>query len=346
MLERCWAKGAFLACSGSGMVSLLTVMRSAPPNGFALWDTATHVQLGGQPPSPAAALAMARRIHDFYAASWAEGRERVSAVITPERCVEALARVSHGDATSPRPALMAHLLALTGDATQGSAEFVWRRALRLLLHKLREESAHDAAVALERLPMHGLLTLRQLADGSYGELSESSRDQGVPLGNAFDVALLLCEDKEDGAMAPPLLMPPYGALLRNWITFDGRLAISSNDDGGQGLRATVRNNLKALHTLEPRFSDELRDAVSVAVLRVMVCNSIGIEVAGRRPGAALRAPRTLEEFVAVPAIACVFAALEMQAAQAAQRGQRGRSPSVARPKALLLTPADSPERAE
>ena len=344
MLEACWTQGAFLACSGSGMVSLLTAMRSCPPNGFMLWGTVTHLRLGSQPPSPAAALAMASRIHAFYSlTSWAGGRERVAAFITPERCVAALARASHGDATSPRPALVAYLLALTEDATRGSAEMVWRRALELLLKKLREESAHDAAVALERLPLQGLLALRQLADGSL-----SIGEQGDPHGKALDVLRLLCEeDGGEGAIAAPLLMPPYGALLRSWVTRDGRLAVSSRDGSG-GLHLLARNNLKALHTLWPRFSMHLRDAISSAVLRVMVFYSIGTleegeENAGRRPGIAFRAPRTVEEFVSIPGIASLLAALE---AQAAQQGQQGKATSVARLQVLLRTPPDSQKRAD
>ena len=348
MLERCWAQGAFLVCSGSGMVTLLTAVRSCPPNGFMLWSSVVHVRLGSEPPTAAAALAMARRIHAFYSSSLAVGGERAAAFITPERCLAALARASHGDTTSTRPALVAFLLASLEDADWGSRpdEEVWQRAIAGLLRKLRNESEHDAAVALGRLHSPELLALRQLADGVLVKLSGDDPG-GQWVNKTFDLGMLLCEEMEEGATATPLLMPPYGALLRSWIMRPGQLAVSTNN-GGEGLHILARNNLKALHTLTQRFSADLRDKMSDAVLRAMVFYGIGTpeagdEEAGRRPGVALRAPRTVEEFVAVPGITCVMGALK---AQAEEQGVGAKAPSVEKLLGLLLTPHNSQQRAD
>jgi hypothetical protein len=47
--------------TGGSIVTLLSAIRHAGVNGFALWDAVTHVSVGREPPA-AAALAMAERI--------------------------------------------------------------------------------------------------------------------------------------------------------------------------------------------------------------------------------------------------------------------------------------------
>ena len=126
--------------------------------------------------------------------------------------------------------------------------------------------------------------------------------------------------------------------MRSWVTRDGLLAVSSAD-GGQGLPIHTRSNLKATHTLAPLFSPSLCSAISEAVLRVMLDNGIGAPDAG---SSGLRAPGTVLEFAAVPALACVLAALEEEAAQAGGR----RAPSLEKLISLLRTPLHSPARAE
>jgi hypothetical protein len=63
----------------------------------------------------------------------------------------------------------------------------------------------------------------------------------------------------------------------------------------------------------------------------MLDNDIGAPDAG---SSGLRAPGTVEEFVAVPALACVLAALEEEAAQVGGR----RAPSLEEFNSLLRTP--------
>ena len=59
-------------------------------------------------------------------------------------------------------------------------------------------------------------------------------------------------------------------------------------------------------------------------------------------GSGLREPRTVEEFVAIPALASVLAALAAEAAQVVG----GQSPSVEKLNGLLRTPKDAPAREE
>ena len=93
-------------------------------------------------------------LHAHHAAAWpGGGLGALAGSLSPERCQAELARSAHGNATSPCPGLVAQLLELlSAGAGSGSAEQVWRRARDTLLRKLCQESAHDAAVALERLP--------------------------------------------------------------------------------------------------------------------------------------------------------------------------------------------------
>ena len=108
------------------MVALLTCMYAAPPNGFRLWDATAFVRLGSEPNAPAA-LAMAQGLHAAHTAQWpVEAAQAAS----PQWLVEALARSAQGEATSPRPALLAYLLGLMGDARSAAAP-VQARALAL-----------------------------------------------------------------------------------------------------------------------------------------------------------------------------------------------------------------------
>ena len=342
MVEKCWAEGGTVVGSGSGMVALLAAMRTAAPNGFMLWQAAQQVQLGRQPPTPAAALAMARRLHAFHSASWLE--PGAVAAFSPERLVAELERSRHSEATSPRPALVAHLLEALGAADWDSQEGMWRRALSRLLAKLRQESLQDAAVALERLPAEALRYLRALADGRPFDYTVARGDEGGLKSVALDVAMVLCEEMAEGEGATPVLLPPYGALLRSWILDSGLLAISS-EGGSQGLHVLTRSNLKALHTLESRLSASQRSAVSEAVLSVLLRNGIGTLERVGTPGCpkhALRAPLTVEEFVSIPAIACVLTALTQEASMKVG----GKSFSMGKLNDLLKLPHNATAREE
>ena len=198
--------------TGSGMVALITAIRAARPNGFVLWDAIAHVSLGREP-APPAALAMAEGILAAYATKWPPA---VARAITPRAVLAQLARSAHDQHTSPRPALVACLASLVGDARAAgsSPEGLLAAALRALLRKLREESVRDTAVALERMTVQQRRALRALA--VLGLLPDA-RDEATA-----DFVALLCE-----AGTPPQLLPPYGILLRSWVAADGSLSICS-----------------------------------------------------------------------------------------------------------------------
>ena len=195
--------------TGSGMVALLTAIRAAQPNSFVLWDAITHVSLGREPP-PQAALAMAEGILAAYATLWPRTNART---IMPHAVLAQLARSAHDQHTSPRPALVACLASLMGNA-RGSAEGLLASAARALLRKLHEESVRDTAVALKRMTVQQRKALRALA--VLGLLPDA-RDEATA-----DFIALLCE-----AGNPPQLLPPYGVLLRSWVASNGSLSISS-----------------------------------------------------------------------------------------------------------------------
>lgn len=155
------------------------------------------------------------------------------------------------------------------------------------------------------------------------------------------VALLLCEDGGEGR-STPVLMAPYGALVLAWVTRQGLLAVSSSAGGRQGLPLLTRSNLKALHSMEPRLSAGQRRAVAEAVMSALLENGLGTVVEGGSSGdaAVLHAPRTVEELVAIPALASVLAVLV--AAQVRDR----KFPSVEELNGLLRMSPDAPARAE
>jgi hypothetical protein len=116
----------------------------------------------------------------------------------------------------------------TGAAGKSPEELL-AAAVRALLRKLREESAHDTAVALERMTLQQRMALRALA--VLGRLPDA-HDEATA-----DFVAQLCE-----ASNPPQLLPPYGILLRSWVAGDGSLSICS---GGSRLAEPVALNLSA-----------------------------------------------------------------------------------------------------
>jgi hypothetical protein len=142
--------------------------------------------------------------------------------------------------TSPRPALVAFLLDRVRDAWGGSPEQLLQDALQAALDKLRVESAGDAAVALERLPHEALVRLRRLAD--EGSLAALGAVEGCfePLGRGLGRVLRgLFEDA-----SPARLMPPYGALVREWLSRAGVLAVRRASDGSVTLQEPVAESLR------------------------------------------------------------------------------------------------------
>ena len=295
--------------TGSGMLALLAAIRDARPNGYALWDAAAHVSLGRTPRSAAAALAMAQGLHASYAAQWPLG---VARVLTPERVLGALAPCArHGELTSPRPALVAYLLSLLGDARSGECgEALLARAQQVMVDKLQEESLVDTAVALQRLTLRQVRALRALAEPGGGRLPEASDRMAL-------FARLLCEE------SPPQLMAPYSALLRSWVTRGGRVTVHSGSAAGGALRLSplVHDNLKAVSTYAPLLTPAERAALSRALLHVFARNGLGVEAGGSSaPGAALRAPESVAELGSVPAVQGLLAALNREAEEGGVAG--------------------------
>ncbi len=320
--------------TGSGMVSLLAAVRDAPPNGFALWDAVSHVCLGREPPAPVA-LAMAERI--------LAGRARVrrwpagfAALLTPQRACDELARGSHGELTSPRPALVAHLADAAGNA-QGSdsPDVVLQLAIESVLRKVEDEAVTDAITALFRMNDESRRWLRRLAaqDSTTEEmrraLSNDRRGRAI-----LGFASKLCEPAaltpaEAPELAPARLLPPYGALLRSLVTPQGEIAVTRLSNGRLDFAVQVRRNLQLIaeHSGIPRrfpgcMNAHARAAVSAAVLGTLSANGIGVAASG----AAVRPPLSVEEVRKVPAFAAVLGALDQHMTQV---GKMGDSPSLA-----------------
>ena len=301
-LVGCCTPYARIVGTGSGMLSLLTAIRAARPNGFALWDAMAHMSLGRQPSAPAA-LAMAQGLHASYSARWPAA---VAREITAERLLAVLARSAHGEVTSSRPALMAHLLSLLGDASSGEPpQALLASAQQAMLVKLQEESLQDAAVALQRMTLRQARQLRALAVEG-GRLPEASDRMARFAG-------LLCEG------SPPQLMPPYATLLRSLVTPSGRVTVHSKGEGSSGLALSplVYDNIKAIATYAPLLRQDERAALSRLLLSVLVRNGIGI-AAG--PGEALRAPQSLAELQSIPAVQGLMAALNQAASEGCEEG--------------------------
>ena len=315
MVERC-SFFARTVGTGSGMVALLTAIRAALPNGFVLWNAITHVSLGREP-APPVALAMAEGIVAAYATMWPSA---VARTITPQAVLAQLARNAHGQYTSPRPALVAYLASLMGDARAGSSpEVLLAAAVRTLLFKLRNESVRDTAVALERMTVQQRKALRALA---VLELLPDARDEATA-----DFVALLCE-----ASSPPQLLPPYGALVRSWVAVDGSLAIRSD---GSRLAEPVALNLAAFHTFQEIFPVATRVAASRAALSMLARNGVGVPLSGHAQR--VREPRTLEELSLIPAVKAILRVLDLEA----KARSLSESPSSAQLSKALRAASDS-----
>ena len=274
--------------TGSGMVSLLRSIGDTRVNGFTFWDIITHVSLGREPSGPVA-LAMAERIVPTFAGEWPRA---LTEAITPQRIVDTLALSAHGELTSPRPALVAFLASRLGNARAGEPSAALQEAVEGMLNKLREEAARDAALGLEQMEPAHRMQLRALADGRIGALAPGLRRVDDKQ------AALFCEE---GATR---LLPPYGALIRSWISGDGFCAIRSVG-GGVEFAPGVRNSLRAFSECRGLVSDITRRALSLCIFDYLKRNGIGAAL----PGGGVRPPRTASELSAVPAILHLLAVL-------------------------------------
>ena len=322
LVEQC-SPHARTVGTGSGVVALLTATRAA--DSLALWDAVTHVGLGREP-APPAALALAEGTLAAYATMWPPA---VARTVTPQAVLAQLARSAHDQRTSPRPALVACLAALMGDArTPGSSpEELLAAAVRALLRKLRKlrvECEHDAAVALERMTVQQRKALCALAvEGRFSH----ARDQATA-----DLAALLCE-----ASSPPRLLPPLGAFLKSWVAGDGSLSIFTEDSG---LEEAVKRNLQALLTFQRQFPAAARVAASKAALDKLASNGVGVDQPG--PAQGVRAPCTLEELSLIPAVKAILRVLDL----VAQARGASECPSSAQLSKALRAPPGARARAE
>ena len=287
---------ARVVATGSGMVALLNAIRIQPPNGFALWTAASHVALG-KTPSTAAALAMAERIVAAYSVRWPDAAKQL---ITAKRLVDELALSSHNEFTTPRPALVAYLVGLMGDSKEGSPDVVLTRAVSAMLRKLVDESNRDTATALTRVVRSDRTKLYMLAAGGQPSLANTfGADSSLT-----ELVELLSELPATGTDRGLRLLPPYGALIRSWVTPAGELSIALESNGFD-LHADVRKNLKF-------FADPPRDCIgetekaniSRGVMKALVDNGIGVTVNNR-----IQIPQTPEDVQKVPVIAALLKAL-------------------------------------
>jgi hypothetical protein len=326
-VELC-APYARLVGTGSGMVSLLSAIRESAPNGFALWDAILHVRLGREP-RPLVARAMAEHIIASYASTRRWPRA-FATFFSPERACAELARGKHGELTSARPALIAHLAELVRDgdgdnALQGAApEAVLALALDALLRKIKEESVTDTLTALVRMQPEARQWLRSLAAQDAPMRKLGPRLAGTNSGRALTMfTSLLCEPTE-----PPKLMPPYGALLRSLVTRQGELAVTLSD-GRLDFAPQLRRSLQLIAehsglmaTSQNVMNARALAAASATVLAVLAANGVGVIEAGH----AARPPQSVTEVRAVPAFVSILAALDEHAERL---GKPRGSPSTA-----------------
>ena len=295
--------------TGSGMVTLLTALRSAPVNSFAIWNAIAHVRVGREP-TAAAALVMASRIVAAYSTRWPAA---VSAAVTSHRIVDFLAaRGSAEPLTSARPALVAFLAASMGDARDGSPDAVFKDAVGTVFAKLEHESVRDAASALAHARPALRRYLRALATGQSAQSERDALAASREGQLALDFAELLCEEDAE----PARLLPPYGALIRAMITRSGALAVSVEGDR-LDLPADTRRNLVFLHEMYTAMSASTRKIVSTHVMASLAANGVGFpDSAGL-----VCAPSTFSEMRRSPALAGLLIALDKQAIE--DRGKSG-----------------------
>jgi hypothetical protein len=161
-------------------------------------------------------------------------------------------------------------------------------------------------VALGRLPLLARQLLRALADeGSQLPLPALQQHfKGVAFMGAM--VEMLCEGD-----SPARLMPPYGALLRSWVSPSGVLAVHCAGWGAVvQLAPATRKALVLLAEKRQLIDGGMRDAISKVVLAVLAANGVGHRPPGGGSGGApVRQPKTLDEFFGMDAVGCLLAAL-------------------------------------
>lgn len=287
------------------MAALLDAIRRTPPNGFALWTAATRLPLGRER-SPNASQAMAELIVASASAKWpAQAR----AVITAQRLVAELTSRGHTSLFSSRPALIAYVVGLIGNAEGGSPDQILADALSDAKAKLVQELTFDVARLLLTMSQASRVNLRRLSDPTSDWAVRKSRGAlparlEMRFGSELNLSKLvetLCE-----AELPLRLMPPYGKLVKSWIDRDGSIAFAVEGDR-LALPPWVHAVLLFIGDHASSIPPSAQRAASTAVLGALVSAGLGIvDVAG----GALRSPRSADEMLSIPGVAAVATALD------------------------------------
>ena len=256
-----WNHDGRVAFTASGMVTLLHILRSLPPNGFCLWDSVVRVHLGDTPTHKDAVI-MATRIFNARTLPMF-----VRNSVTPEALVDHLVwqNSSALPITAPRPALIAYFLdMICGDdlevagCGEASPSSMLRRSLDRLVSKLMTESLQDSAAALSNMGVPLRLSLYTLANSGRWGVQLASVSSGILNSRSFlEFLAALCEPVapqpvqlsdeiyHDSALsnlgmqssctsvscacAPTVnqrIIPPYGALINSMLGSDGAVLIA------------------------------------------------------------------------------------------------------------------------
>jgi hypothetical protein len=288
-----------VAVTGSGMVSLLNSLRAIPPNGYTLWGAMSRVHLGATPPSKSLDV-MAKAIVGFRAKGWPIV---VVQGVTPSLIVTLL---TEAIGTAPRPALIAYMADLMGDASIGTNAEISELAKNELLRKMNVDAVLDYAAAmamlrpLEREQMYLLATAK---------VKRSAIEAWSGLGKYDTYRQLLdtfCEPvtKDDDVVR---LLFPYGALFASILSPLGTLLIDWKG-GIWSLDDTLRERLRFFGEHKKEIIRLAGPAISSAVLESLARNGVGITC----NNAMQRPPVTLNELWEVPALRAILELLRKQ----------------------------------
>lgn len=294
------------------MVSLLNEIRRLSVNGFSLWDAVAFLSLG-RSPRDAVARALGARIFGSHSARWPAPAK---AAITLERIVKSLSPMralqgGGGGWMSTRPALLAYMVSIMGDA-RGDPESVFADAAAAVFWKLVTESTQDTAAALASLRHKERVLLRSIASGYVTFEKLRTAHAGT---NRYLVKIIehLAESEARGPTIS--LQPPYPALIQSWITPTGELAVVIQD-GRLELPFEVRKNLIFLADNRSAIPHNLQNSIAEAVLCVLATNGIGIVGDGGR----MRPPCNRNEYALVPALEALAESLSGGTAVSHLRG--------------------------
>lgn len=290
-----------IAVTGSGMVTLLNGLRNIPRNGYALWSSMARVHLGATP-QRSAAVKMAEAIIGFRKAKkWDDDLRQA---VTAERVVEMLSGpvgvASSRRMTAPRPALVAYLADLMGNAEMNSTEGILQSARTELLDKLLVEGMVDAAAAVGDMTPAQRTLLFRIATGELTR-RQVEEDLREALQSQFlDQLNTLCEPC--GLDEKLQLLPPYGGVYSTVINAQGALLIEWTR-GVWRLSPLLEDRLRFFgeHYRDDKIMKRVGSAISKQVLGVLVRHRIGDAACA-----------TLKDWSKVPAVRAVLEVLDKQ----------------------------------